>query len=432
MPPRGVAKKPALGKAKAKAKAKAEASKQKVEEEKQDKEEASEEAAAPQASTGENPKKTTEPKEEAPKSKSLSRANLEKLGEMTLQQKIQAAAEATEDPEEQAAILKRSLTAKEAQSVWGKHQSYLKKNPAEKGVGEVSKKEKGLRAAAWLLQTQGKRYLHASRQVAAVETVKKNNTWESEKQMLDRFGWDEFELHQASGRIVWRSDPTTPGVYQYKDTQSYTGDISVGRGNHWHEGMEVEEPDAEAGDRFNQLFFTDAMNLGIDDIAGKGTGKSFGKGKGVEKGKEKGKGRGRGNKRQLALEDGEADPDVGETVPPEEPTEEDLLKEALKKARRGRVQVSSTLSDLEEALGKATEMLSQKGKAAAQGWIHTLGSMLQDLKKVLGGKDGLTSADVKTKLEEVAKVVKGAREETRELMHMANKEGSVVTKKSRK
>ena len=348
--------------------------------------------------------------------------NLEKLGEKG------------GSPDKSAELLKKSLAAKEKSQVWGRHQTWLKNNPQEQPSGEVSKAEKGQRAAAWLLQSQGKQYLHPSRQVSAIETVKKNNTWESEKQMLDKFDWNEFEAHLASGRIQWREDPTTPGFYNYKDTQSYTGELSVGRGNHWHQGMEVDDPAEEHGERFDQLFYTDAMNLGIDDIAGKGSGKSFGKGKGKDKGKDGRKGKSvKGKREQLALEDGATGATAAETnSQPEEPTEEDLLKEALKKARRGRDQVASAQSDLEEALGKATDMLSSKGKATAQGWLASLASTLQELKKVLSGKDDLTSSEVKSMLEEAAETVKGAKEETRELMQLANKEGSVVNKRARR
>ena len=59
---------------------------------------------------------------------------------------------------------------------------------------------------------------------------KRGDKWESEKQMLDKFDWEEFESHCYSGRIVYRPDPHTPDVWQYKDTQDWSSDATVRRG----------------------------------------------------------------------------------------------------------------------------------------------------------------------------------------------------------
>jgi len=86
------------------------------------------------------------------------------------------------------------------------------------GKGEMEglpKKEKGLKAAAWLMQVAGKKYLHVSKEVSATESLKKGNKWESEKQMLDKFDWDEFQAHIGSGRVTYREDPHTPGVWKW-------------------------------------------------------------------------------------------------------------------------------------------------------------------------------------------------------------------------
>ena len=108
----------------------------------------------------------------------------------------------------------------------------------------LPKKEKGLKAAAWLMQVAGKKYLHVSKEVSATESLKKGNKWESEKQMLDKFDWDEFQAHIGSGRVTYREDP------------SHT----------WSMEMELGE---EEGNQFNHLCYQDAMGLGLEDIAGK-------------------------------------------------------------------------------------------------------------------------------------------------------------------
>lgn len=145
----------------------------------------------------------------------LNKANLEKLGKMTLDDKIEAAAKTEGTEEDKAEALKKSLSKEEHSQVWSKHQTHLKNNPLEKGEMEgLSKREKGLKAAQWLLQTAGRKYLHVRREVEAKEAMTQKKRWASEKEMLDRFDWEEFQMHIASGRIVWREDPATRNVWQ--------------------------------------------------------------------------------------------------------------------------------------------------------------------------------------------------------------------------
>ena len=95
--------------------------------------------------------------EKAKSKNKLKKSNLEKLGEMTLNQKIEAAAETGETLEEQAAALKSSLEKDERSQVWGRWQTYLKNNPEEKKkIETLSKKDKGTKAAEWLMETEGK------------------------------------------------------------------------------------------------------------------------------------------------------------------------------------------------------------------------------------------------------------------------------------
>lgn len=351
----------------------------------------------------------------------LNQANLEKLGAMTLDDKVKAATEQGQDLEEAAQILKDSLTKGEHSKLWGKHSTYLANNPLEKGKMEnLSKKEKGLKAAQWLLETSGKKYLHVAQGVKATESMARRNRWESEKQMLDRFSWEEFEAHISSGRVQYRQDPYTPGVWQYKDTQDWDGQVHVARSSKWQQGHE-KEPGEEDSEWFRQLHQQEALGLGAEDIAGKGFGKGQSFGKGSGKGK---KGKGKGKKGLLALEDGNPNDE-------EEPTEEDEIKQALKKARRARDNLAKAQSDLEEALGKASSKLSSKGKVAAQGWNASLSKVLVQMKALLGGKKQLSIAEMKKLLEEAARVVKGAKDEAKELRALAGRASSVASKGSK-
>lgn len=137
----------------------------------------------------------------------LNKSNLEKLGNMSLDEKIKAAATQGGTTEEQAQTLKDSLTKEEHAKVWSRHQAHLKNNTLEKGGLEgLNKKEKGLRAAQWLMETSGKKYLHASREVEAKPKTTTMDNWMSEKQATDKFGWGELVLHCSSGRVVWRQN----------------------------------------------------------------------------------------------------------------------------------------------------------------------------------------------------------------------------------
>ena len=246
--------------------------------------------------------------------------------------------------------------------------------------------------------------------------------------MLKRFTWEEFPAHLTSGRIASRPDPVTWGCWQYKDMFSWSGEVQVARGKKWQSGGEYE-PGAEHLEQFDRLYNHEAGHMGAEmlaDSAGKGLGKdNLGKGKGLGKGKALGNVKG---KSLLALED--KDKDENEKPPPR-PTEEEELKEAIKKARRARDQTASAQSDLEEALEKAKPSLSRQGKAAAEGWNAELGKVFHSLKECLSGKKKVNSAQVKKLLEEAGKTIKGAKDEAKELRHLANRAPSAASKRSR-
>ena len=244
----------------------------------------------------------------------------------------------------------------------------------------------------------------------------------TEKEALDKFGGRDLKLHIDSGRVVWREDPCTYDCWQYKDLHAWKKKIQVNKGKKWQSGQEYE-PDEEDLEKFKTLYDEDAMNLDqheISQLEGKGSGKTtanhLGKGKGNSLGKGKGKG---AKEKRLAIKDKE--PDDEADVP-----EEEAYKDALKKARKARDSVTAAMSNLEEALGKAKSSLSRQGKAVAEGYTSQLGKNLQTLKGVLNGKQAWKSHAIKKFLEEVAKNIKGAKDETKELKALGNKAASVA------
>ena len=349
--------------------------------------------------------------------------NFEKMGKLSLEEKVQQAAEAAEDPEEQAEELQKNLSVVEKKEVWGKHNTHLKNNPLEKEEhNQLSKKDKGIAACLWFLKKTGKRFIHTSQTVKASESLEKDDYWMTEKEALDKFGDRDLKLHIDSGRVVWREDPCTYDCWQYKDLHAWKKKIQVNKGKKWQSGQEYE-PDEEDLEKFKTLYDEDAMNLDqheISQLEGKGSGKTTAnhlrKGKGNGLGKGKGKG---AKEKRLAIKDKE--PDDEADVP-----EEEAYKDALKKARKARDSVTAAMSNLEEALGKAKSSLSRQGKAVAEGYTSQLGKNLQTLKGVLNGKQAWKSHAIKKFLEEVAKNIKGAKDETKELKALGNKPASVA------
>ena len=76
-------------------------------------------------------------------------------------------------------------------------------------------------AALWLAQhdPSARGYLHTSQSVNCGEPLEKDDTWKSETKMLQEWTWEELQAHLSSGRILWKEDEYTQGVYVYKDTQ---------------------------------------------------------------------------------------------------------------------------------------------------------------------------------------------------------------------
>ena len=365
----------------------------------------------------------------------LNKQNLEKLGNMSLKEKVTACAEMAEDEEEAAKMLKENMTNGEAGSLWAKHQSHLKRNPEEKEEYERGgKKEKGLAAALWLVKSECKKFLHASSTVQADEALKKADKWESELQMLKKWSPQELELHVQSGRISWREDPITWGVFEYKDNQAWTTETSWKRGKKWQLGQEYD-PSNEDLEKFQELYDKDAFSLGRDTVAthaGKGSGKGFGKGpgKGKAKGLGKGKAKGKGQS-QLAIKDKEDEDANGDEKEDHEPSEEDKVKEAIKKGRKARDELAKVKANLEEALEKAKSSLNNKGRANAEGWKVELGKLHKKVVDTLH-KGTASSVAWQRVLGEAAKLLKNAKDETKELNHIGNKAASTTSKKSKK
>ena len=317
---------------------------------------------------------------------------------MSLKDKMKAAAEGAEDPNAAAIVLHESMSKLEKSKAWSKHQAALKHGSKEEqaAYNDMSKKDKGIAAAAFLLEKEGKSYMTALKKVSVGEKVTKTDDWQTELQMLAKFTKDELELHLQSGRVVWRECPSTWGVYEYKDTQDYHREVTTNRNKEWQQGVEYD-PLEEDLEKFMDLFTKDCHSLEVDDHP-KGSGKSSGKGKGLGKGKTK------NNSNKNVPED-----------------KLDSLEKVMKACKTARNMVASTQSDLEVALEKAKAKLNKVGRASAEDALKKLGKAIGDLKNMLSGKNSKDIKSMKKKLMDVAQVAKDAKDETRELKSLGGR-----------
>jgi hypothetical protein len=190
----------------------------------------------------------------------LTKKSLSKLGSESLQDKLKRAVQDTSTPEDAAVAFKSSLSKLEHSKIWGQHKTYLKNNPSEVPA-DASKKDKGIAAALWYIQSsKGSKFMNVSHTLGGSVTVKKSDKWLSEKAMLDLFGQQDFEAHVASGRIIWRECPMTRGTYEYKDQNDIQRETTTVKGKLLTRGQEAElDDDMDA--MFEELYNQDFISL---------------------------------------------------------------------------------------------------------------------------------------------------------------------------
>ena len=331
--------------------------------------------------------------------KRLTKSNLEKLGKVSLKEKMKVATEDAASPEDAAIVLYNSMDKNEKAKAWSKHQTALKKaSDAEKEEYEnLPEKDKGIQAAAHLLEKEGKQYMATLKKVSTQDTFKQTDQWVSEKQMLQKWTAEELDAHIASGRIRWRECPGTWGVYEYKDTQDWSREVAQTRSKEFQQGNEWDPADEDL-EKFLELYSKDWTSLTLD-VSGKGSGKSspgLGKGQG---GKGKGQSLGKGKHRREQKEK----PGI---------EQETDLEKVLKACKKARNMVSSCKADLELALETAKSKLSKSGQSNAMSLVTQLGEAFDQLKACLQTKDPQVKK-LKEVLMKVAKVMADARDETR-------------------
>lgn len=252
----------------------------------------------------------------------------------------------------------------------------------------------------------------------------KGEVWESEKQMLDKFDKTEFETHIASGRIKWRSDPWSYGVYNYYDQGNVKKKWEVARGHEASLAKEMEADD-ELMETFQEWEGKEQQSQ-LADFEASLLGKGGSKGKALTKGKGKGRGQGQ---RQLAIEDGKVDDDDDENE-----EEEDDWGECLAKMRKCRDLCQQTNSNLEESLtkAKASGRLGNKQKKEVENLLKEGSSNVAKLKALLVKRSKtMTVSDAKEMMLECTAKAKELKDEKKELDHIANKAATKASSKAK-
>eukprot|EP00438_Fugacium_kawagutii_P033587 Skav205237 [mRNA] locus=scaffold1794:241395:247080:+ [translate_table: standard] len=351
----------------------------------------------------------------------LKAKNLAKLGTLTLAQKVKKISEAHDDPEEAAKEVKENLTKQEHSRVWSKYQTFLSKEGAEekKEFENASKQKKGLMAAMHMLKDTVPKFVHLAESLKQGSSLDKREKWVSEAKMLEEFGEAEFYAHLDSGRISWRQDPWTTGVWNYRDNGDYTVRKKVSKTRQFQVGQEYTAGEAEE-DPWDQILNKD-LHAHLSEVDTWGQGNSLTKGKGKGKALTKGKGKGRG---QLAIEDGKAEE--------ENKTEEEQWKSLLAKAKRARDQAMSVREDFTGSmqLCDKAKRLTKTRKGEAEEQLKILNKRVTQLKDLLAKGDSWGSlTKAKQFLVDMAKDMKETKDEGKELEQMANKAGSKASKK---
>jgi len=170
---------------------------------------------------------------------------------------VQKAAEGATNEEEAAANLKGMLTKLDHSKIWNQHKRHLEKDADEAAENAtLGKKDKGMAAALWFVRKNKPKFMSIQMSMNAGDELIKTDEWISEKQCLDRFGSEEMQRHVNSGRLLWREDPWTPSVYQYKDQGDLKRLKTVKKSKLLQQGQEYE-PESEHDSWFQELFQQD-------------------------------------------------------------------------------------------------------------------------------------------------------------------------------
>ena len=356
----------------------------------------------------------------------LTKGDLAKLGKLSLDERVKKVSEENPSPEEAALALKDSLTKDESAKMWSKHQTYLKAKPEERSAHEqLTKKEKGLEVVLWFLKHKKGMFFHTEASKEASETLTKGEKWVSEMKMLQEFSQEEFTMHLNSGRILWRSDPWTPGVYNYCDQGDQSKQTVLKRKNKVTAGQEMELETEEDEKEFLAFWGKGALaSMQEAEVAFKGQGA-------LTKGKKdtlpKGKGKGMA-KSLLALTNGEDENSKDEDKDKKTPEEE--WADCLTKAQKSKEQLRVAMANLQEALDAATAAgrTSKQDRKDATLALKEAQEWEQKLKAITSKSKGGNVESAKQNIIGAVAATNKIKKEVKEFRALANRSFSKTSK----
>ena len=360
----------------------------------------------------------------APKAKAkLTKAQLDKLGQLSLKEKVEAATKEAETPEQAALALKDQITANERGQIWSKRQLSMKGNKeAQENHNQMTKKDKGLASLLWFVENQAPKFLNVQASWGSKETLLKGEKWESELQMNQRFSPQEFQAHIQSGRIQWRHDPWSPGIFNYRDLGDISKTTEYTRKRQHTVGQEQAVTEEMEDQWMKQWGANQQHQLAEAEVSfgGKGQGK-IGKGGG---GKTGGKGSKGGQPPMLALTNGE---DKEEEKKRKKEEEENSWPKCLARAQKQKENCWLAIGNMEEAVshGVKNNRLTKAAKGDYEALIQEVGGFAEKLKKMVNKKgQGFSLEQAKKLIADAATKVKELKDETKECNQMVHKAAS--------
>ena len=175
------------------------------------------------------------------KARPLKKGQLEKLGTMSLKDKIKKISEDHSDEVEAALVLKESMTPEEKTRTWNRHNKQINKPGNEDALAKfqsANRKEKGLLTALWLMRQDAPKFCTVAKEATMETTLEKEEKWMSEKEAYDKWGETDLNKHIETGRVIWTENC---GVFEYQDTQAYTKRHKGSKRNSWQVAQEYEQ-----------------------------------------------------------------------------------------------------------------------------------------------------------------------------------------------
>ena len=352
----------------------------------------------------------------------LTKSQLDKLGKLSLKEKVEHATASADTAEEAAQNLKEIIKPNERGQIWSKHQTAMKGDKeAQEEHDALNKTQKGLTSLLWFVENQSKKFFNSTATFGTKHTLIKGDTWKTEKQMIDQFG-DELQLHIQSGRIQWRSDPYTPDVYQYKDLGDITGSTEVTRKRQHSMGVE-NAATADHEDHFMKEWGKGGHHM-LQDAEASGKGQRASGSKGGRGGKGS-----KGNRAPLAITNGDGKDKEKEDNKDDEKTE---WNKCLVKAQKAKESCILAISNMEEAISNCHKAgrLTKAARKDYEDLMKDVQQQAEQLKKLLklkGNQYSLQAA--KDIIVGAANKTKELKDEIKECVGLANKAGSRASTK---